>query len=110
MYENTIHFEVEELETANCSDLPAEEIDKMFFNEEDPEAVAEAKAFCAGCPVAYTCLVQALKTQPGIISTEGVWGGSTTADRQELRKQRRSYKGVGTDPIRVYINKLNGEE
>jgi WhiB family redox-sensing transcriptional regulator len=51
----------------------------------DPAGVARAKAICSMCPVRAACL------WVGIAEPIGVWGGLTTAERQDLaRRSRRS--------------------
>jgi WhiB family redox-sensing transcriptional regulator len=45
----------------------------------------EAKAICAGCPVAERCLEYAIQThQP-----DGVWGGLTAVERHRLVRRRQ---------------------
>ncbi|MFE6871793.1 WhiB family transcriptional regulator [Kitasatospora sp. NPDC057692] len=44
----------------------------------------EAKAVCGRCPVARQCLDWALDAAP----VEGVWGGTTEAERRVLRRHR----------------------
>ncbi|MCD0480876.1 WhiB family transcriptional regulator [Streptacidiphilus sp. ASG 303] len=46
--------------------------------------LAEAKAVCAGCPVARDCLEWALRTG----QEDGVWGGMTADERRGLRNRR----------------------
>ena len=41
-----------------------------------------AKAICARCPIAPTCLRDALDDP----SLEGVWGGTTEREREHLRR------------------------
>lgn len=56
---------------------------ELFFpHESDP--ADEAKAVCAVCPVRRECLAFALTHQ-----VEGVWGGTTTAERRSLRRRHR---------------------
>lgn len=49
--------------------------------------VAEAKAVCAGCPVATECLAEALERIP-----DGIAGGLTADERRALR--RRDHRAV----------------
>lgn len=53
---------------------------EIFFARPDaaPVAIAEAKAFCAGCPVVAECLRDAAKTG----DTHSVRGGLTGSERQ----------------------------
>lgn len=44
-----------------------------------------AKEVCAGCPVKTLCLEHALTFE-----SFGVWGGTTEAERAEIRPARRS--------------------
>jgi hypothetical protein len=89
MYESTIHFD--SVDGAKCLEIPLEEVDEIFFNEDEanPEATAKAKAICASCPLVETCLIEALKpnklTQ---LSTTGIWGGSTTEERAIIRRNK----------------------
>jgi len=48
----------------------------------DMEAFDAAIAICAECPVATECLTWALDTN----QKQGVWGGTSTRDRRELRR------------------------
>jgi WhiB family redox-sensing transcriptional regulator len=57
---------------------------EVFFNEGSPNAIADAKRFCNRCPVRGMCLQFALKNDE-----IGVWGGTTTMERQRLKKTRR---------------------
>jgi WhiB family redox-sensing transcriptional regulator len=46
--------------------------------------IARARALCRACPLQPACLEWAL-SQTGL---EGVWGGTTPADRRRIRRQR----------------------
>lgn len=46
---------------------------------------AQAKAFCAVCPVVEPCLAHALRRP----ETDGVWGGTTEAERRRMRRAQR---------------------
>jgi WhiB family redox-sensing transcriptional regulator len=46
--------------------------------------VAQAKAVCARCPVADQCLDWAVRAG----EPEGIWGGTTPAERRRLRRRR----------------------
>lgn len=50
--------------------------------QEQTERVARARAVCAGCPWARGCLAYALHW-----AVEGVWGGTTLAEREQLRQR-----------------------
>ena len=65
---------------AACLDAP----DVSFFPDaEDLRSISEAKAICAGCPVAAECLTWAVETNQG----EGVWGGHTSKERRSIRRR-----------------------
>lgn len=54
--------------------------------------IDEAKAVCRRCPVASWCLAEAM-LKPSV--TEGVWGGTTQGERQQMA--RRSRRGARAD-------------
>jgi WhiB family redox-sensing transcriptional regulator len=58
--------------------------DREVFFGQTPTAARRAKAICASCPVLVECREFALE-DPG---TVGVWGGTSSRDRQKLRVQR----------------------
>lgn len=59
---------------------------QIFYPSEEDEAGAdEARAICALCPVADSCLEFAISAR----ETEGVWGGLTARERRRLIRQRR---------------------
>lgn len=83
---------VEWHELANCLAGPGdiEESDSMFFGVDDenhpalpPRKIAAARAKCARCPVARTCLTWALTEREEF----GIWGGQTGRQRTELQKR-----------------------
>ena len=47
--------------------------------------VAQAKAICARCHIQQACLGYALDAGP----VQGIWGGTTEAERQLLRQRER---------------------
>ena len=58
--------------------------DVDFFPMSDtPAASAEAKAVCAACAVTEDCLRFAFETN----QTDGVWGGTSAAERRRLRRR-----------------------
>ncbi len=96
-----VYFET--LEGAKCTELPLEVVDKLFFQEEDLEAIPKAKAICASCPLVETCLVEALKPNKQTqLSTTGIWGGSTTEERAIIRRNKPKL-------ITLHITKLMDE-
>ena len=54
--------------------------DAWFPNEARASA---ARRLCRGCPVADSCLKYALDN----IDLDGIWGGSTHADRKHIRNK-----------------------
>ena len=56
----------------------------VFFPVSDTFA-GEAKAICAGCPVAGACLEYAIATR----QPDGVWGGLTAVERHRLIRRRQ---------------------
>ncbi|WP_433145236.1 WhiB family transcriptional regulator [Actinomadura nitritigenes] len=71
---------------AVCAEVDPE----LFFPEHSGWAGAleaeVAKAICAECPVCGDCLATAL-ADPTLY---GVWGGTTRAERKQLRRRRRA--------------------
>jgi WhiB family redox-sensing transcriptional regulator len=61
---------------AACREHPV----SLFFPSSGVSAV-RAKAICAGCLVRAECLASALDDR----ETSGVWGGTTSRDRQAMR-------------------------
>jgi WhiB family redox-sensing transcriptional regulator len=57
---------------------------ELFFNEGSPNAIADAKKCCAKCNVRRICLKFALDNDE-----IGIWGGTTTMERQRLKRSRR---------------------
>jgi WhiB family redox-sensing transcriptional regulator len=56
----------------------------LFFPEAGEHGGEQAKAVCASCPVRRECLEGALARN----EKYGIWGGTSGADRRELRRQR----------------------
>jgi WhiB family redox-sensing transcriptional regulator len=57
---------------------------ELFFSEGSPNAINDAKRFCKKCNVRRICLKYALDNEE-----VGIWGGTTTMERQKLRRARR---------------------
>lgn len=58
---------------------------ELFFpNESDAHAVRDAKVVCNRCLVRDTCGVENLGEK------EGIWGGMDSAERKQLRRQRKT--------------------
>lgn len=55
------------------------------YGRQQAAAVEMAKSICRECPVIRPCLVHALNAHE-----VGVWGGTTEAEREELRRRRRA--------------------
>ena len=73
------------VEGAACAQTDPE----LFFPEKGQPS-ASAKLVCHRCPVVAACLEFALNSP---IRVEGIWGGTTPKERQELRREL----GVKTD-------------
>lgn len=59
----------------------------MFFPRQgDGASNKKAKMLCQQCPVLTSCLEHALQCN----ERYGIWGGMSPAERQSLRKARRS--------------------
>lgn len=68
----------------------------IFFADDgrravDKFAVLEAKQVCENCPVQVECLMYAMEAD-----MQGVWGGTTTKERERIKRQRtrRRRKGL----------------
>lgn len=66
--------------TQRCRDLDAE----LFFPVTANELPSEARKACAACAFRSPCLQYALSH-----SLDGIWGGTTEAQRRQLRIQCR---------------------
>jgi WhiB family redox-sensing transcriptional regulator len=67
-------------EAAACLDSQGEV--SFFPDKQDLGGIVKAKAICATCPVADSCLTWAIETnQP-----QGIWGGHTPKERRRLRR------------------------
>lgn len=67
---------------------------ELFFTDDDASTRRRARAFCAGCPVWWECLTDALNGD----EREGMWGGLRSGERNRLRRLRRRLKLVPQDP------------
>jgi WhiB family redox-sensing transcriptional regulator len=76
---------VDWLESAICQGTDPD----LFFPVGDASSgptliqIAEAKAVCHRCPVIDQCLSWALDDSP----VEGIWGGTTEAERRAMRRR-----------------------
>lgn len=59
----------------------------VFFPDKG-QSVARARAICARCPVRDACLEYALAAGSNHVDV-GVWGGTTTRERRQIRNARR---------------------
>lgn len=63
---------------------------ELFFpignSDEAMETTLLAKSICRGCPVAGTCLSEALRGK----YADGVWGGLDENERRDLHARRRA--------------------
>ena len=66
---------------AACRDLDTD----IFFPDAEDD-VAPALEVCASCPVREACLEFALSTR----QHDGVWGGTTEAERKRIRRRRQT--------------------
>jgi WhiB family transcriptional regulator, redox-sensing transcriptional regulator len=57
--------------------------DRYGYDRHDPAALATAKRICDLCPVREECLDTALDLGPDVY---GVWGGTTRAERERLKR------------------------
>lgn len=73
---------------AECAGLGPD----LFFTDASGQASDEAIAVCAVCPVRERCLEWALANN----DTEGVWGGTTPAQRRRIRRRRSGSAAVET--------------
>jgi hypothetical protein len=74
---------------AACIDkYETEQFDDIFFPESGEGhayAIAKAKLLCSKCPLALQCFEFAMKGR-----YEGVWGNSTTQERENMRLSPRA--------------------
>ncbi|GGJ61399.1 WhiB family transcriptional regulator [Streptomyces brasiliensis] len=79
-------------ELANCRGMDPD----LFFPVGNSSSVAalvqidEAKAVCSSCPVAQQCLDWAMHVDP----VEGIWGGTTEAERRAKRRRALAYRNT----------------
>lgn len=65
----------------------ADGVDPELFHpvsEQDRSRIDQAKAICAGCPVASSCLEHALRS-----GDHGIWGGTTETERRRIKAVRK---------------------
>jgi WhiB family redox-sensing transcriptional regulator len=69
--------------------------DPDVFFPAGPEDLEPARRICRTCPVAGACLAEAL----GRAEIDGVWGGTTSAERRTMRAVWR--RDAGRHPVTV---------
>lgn len=72
-------------ERAACRDLDTELFFPLGTTGHALDQANQAKAVCAGCPVADACLEWALEKN----QDAGVWGAKTEDERRTIRRQRQ---------------------
>jgi WhiB family transcriptional regulator, redox-sensing transcriptional regulator len=80
------------MNVGRCRDLPP----SLFFPSSST-GVAEAKRYCAGCPVNRECLQYALDN--GL--AHGVWGGTSERERRRLARRQGQ-------PRSTHVELVNG--
>lgn len=68
----------------------AHDPDIFFPPENDHEHLDPARSVCKGCPVLGSCLSEALSRT----EIDGVWGGTTSAERRSMRAVWRRHHAV----------------
>lgn len=71
------------MERAACATRPAD----TCFPTSTARQARIAVEVCGPCPVSADCLAHALSSPTAV---EGVWGGTTEAERRALRKQAQT--------------------
>lgn len=94
-----------EMDEAACIDVDPE----LFFIDEESsdsqELTAQALSICNSCPIRLKCLEEAIKKRNQI----GIWGGTTTQERDKLIKsyRKRLLKLGKKTPHNVELNYAN---
>lgn len=70
-------------DTAWMTDGLCNQVDPALFFPEQGASPEPARRVCRKCPVMTECLTYALKNRP-----EGVWGATTTTERDRILKGR----------------------
>jgi WhiB family redox-sensing transcriptional regulator len=68
--------------------------DPDVFFPAAPEFTDPARRLCRSCPVIGECLAEALTRT----EVDGVWGGTTSAERRSMRAVWRQHAGRGPAP------------
>lgn len=68
-------------EVVPCTNYP-----DLFFPtyEDGSRGIAEARGFCASCPIVSQCAEYGIKNEPDF----GIWGGLTVKERDAIRAAR----------------------
>lgn len=73
---------------------------RLFFPAYDaPSSTAEPKAICARCPVQGECLEWAINHDE-----EGVWGGTSEADRRALKRRKSRPNCLVCDSEDIFVS------
>jgi hypothetical protein len=80
-------------ELAVCAQVDPE----LFFFDVaggSPQKIKQAKEICVTCPIINECREEAITKKVGLFDggsafVVGIWGGTTEAERKEIRKKRR---------------------
>ncbi|AEF57264.1 WhiB family transcription factor [Mycobacterium phage Winky] len=90
-------LDIPDLPGAACKGTVTDADDDPFFPKKGAggrKQIAEARAVCNGCSAKRKCLEAALKwdrAHPDYFDrTQGVWGGTTEAERQEILKEENN--------------------
>lgn len=93
-----LHYHVTNDRRAACRTAPS----TLFISagdevDDEPYPAAAAQVYCDGCVIRPDCLAQAL-ADPGLV---GVWGGTTTYQREQIRRvrARQHCPGCGSTEI-----------
>jgi WhiB family redox-sensing transcriptional regulator len=72
-------------ELAACAGHPEPDLwhpGERGMTRDKADAITDAKAVCASCPVRHACLNDALEN-----GYEGIWGGTTDAERGQVKEK-----------------------
>jgi hypothetical protein len=69
--------------------------DPEAFFPESGESTRYAKSICAKCPVRTDCLLEALANG----YTDGVWGGLSPRERQQLKRNKGQAVALGIPEV-----------
>jgi WhiB family redox-sensing transcriptional regulator len=98
---------------ADAEEVPCRKDPELFFTQptdaghgkEGDRRIEKAKAICAGCPLRDPCLSYAITW-----AVEGVWGGTTLAERAKFRADNGLVPLpliVSTQTMRIYAKKAS---